>query len=243
MLRQLPDSRFSLQPVRRHRRRQQPDLLSLRQQPSASSGHFVVNGTTWPLRPPTDHGRATRADHLRRGRQGYSQTICCHCLRRPSHVGRGLRIPCQRCTNRAPVLTVPSTNVAATAGQSMQLSSLFSATDADGDASPTISMATRQARAAATSWSTAPVAGRDLYKVTAAQLAQTTFVAGAAGTSDDLFVMVTTARPCRGITRFMSRCTQPRTGAVGALGQRAATAGQRCRSPACSAPPMPTAMH
>ena len=36
--------------------------------------------------------------------------------------------------NHAPVLTVPSANVSASAGQSLQLSSLFSATDADNDA-------------------------------------------------------------------------------------------------------------
>ena len=37
-------------------------------------------------------------------------------------------------TNHAPVLTVPSANVSATAGQSIAASSLFGATDADGDA-------------------------------------------------------------------------------------------------------------
>ena len=35
--------------------------------------------------------------------------------------------------NHAPVLTVPASNIAATAGQSLQMSSLFSATDADND--------------------------------------------------------------------------------------------------------------
>lgn len=36
--------------------------------------------------------------------------------------------------NHAPVLTIPLANVAATAGQTIAASSLFSATDADGDA-------------------------------------------------------------------------------------------------------------
>jgi hypothetical protein len=37
-------------------------------------------------------------------------------------------------SNRAPVVTAPPANVSATAGQVLQVSSLFSATDADGDA-------------------------------------------------------------------------------------------------------------
>jgi hypothetical protein len=94
--------------------------------------------------------------------------------------------------DRAPVLTVPSANVAASAGQVIAASSLFSATDADGDAlSYTLDDNTTAANSGHFVVNGTVMAAGTTFTVTAAQLAQTTFVAGAAGTSDDLFVMAT----------------------------------------------------
>src|SRR5207247_980334 len=92
--------------------------------------------------------------------------------------------------NHAPVLTVPSTNVHATAGQSIAASSLFGAADADGDA---VSYFLFDNTSAANSGhfvvNGAVVPAGTSVVVPAAQLAQTIFVAGAAGISDDLYVI------------------------------------------------------
>ncbi len=90
--------------------------------------------------------------------------------------------------NHAPVLTVSSANVSASAGQSLQLSSLFSATDADNDAL-TYYFVDNTTPTAATSWSMeSSWQPATSSRVTAAQLAQTVFVAGRRGSSDDLNV-------------------------------------------------------
>src|SRR5262249_37000512 len=89
-----------------------------------------------------------------------------------------------------PGLTVPPANVPATPGQAIAASSLFSATDPDGDS---IYYYLYDNTPAANSGhfvvNGTIVPAQTPYKITAAQLAQTTFVAGASGTSDDLFVI------------------------------------------------------
>jgi hypothetical protein len=92
--------------------------------------------------------------------------------------------------NHAPqVNLVSGANVAASAGQMLQASSLFSASDLDGD---TLTYYVYDASPAAGSGhfvvGGTSVPAETMYPVTPAQLAQTAFVAGAAGTSDDLFV-------------------------------------------------------
>src|SRR5207247_1792319 len=85
--------------------------------------------------------------------------------------------------NHAPVVTIPSANVTATAGQGIAASSLFSASDADNDA---LTYFLYDASAAANSghWvvNGSVVAAGTVVALGAGQLAQTTFVAGAAGT-------------------------------------------------------------
>ncbi len=80
--------------------------------------------------------------------------------------------------NRAPVLSVPAT-VTASAGQSLQASSLFSAVDADGDALTYFfqdgTSAANSGRFVLNGTAMAQGAG---FNVSAAQLAQLTFVAG-----------------------------------------------------------------
>ena len=73
--------------------------------------------------------------------------------------------------------------------QTLQLSSLFSGSDVDGD---TLTYYLYDANAAANSGHFVVggnnVPAETVYALTAAQLAQATFVAGAAGTSDDIYV-------------------------------------------------------
>jgi hypothetical protein len=87
------------------------------------------------------------------------------------------------------VLTVPSANVSASPGQTLSASSLFSGSDADNDA---LVYDIYDSNAAANSGhfvvGGTVVPGQTGYTITAAQLAQTTFVAGAAGTSDEIYV-------------------------------------------------------
>jgi Cadherin domain/Peptidase M10 serralysin C terminal/Matrixin len=89
--------------------------------------------------------------------------------------------------NHAPVLTVSDLN--ANAGQVLQASSMFSATDADHD--PLTYFLFDNTAAAGSGYflvNGTVVAANTVYAISEAQLAQTTFVVGAAGTSDDLYV-------------------------------------------------------
>ena len=91
-----------------------------------------------------------------------------------------------------------SANVAATPGQILSASSLFSASDVDGN---TLSYYLYDANPSASSghWvvNRTVVPSGLVYAVSAAQLAQTSFVAGAAGASDELRVIAYVARPIR----------------------------------------------
>jgi hypothetical protein len=93
--------------------------------------------------------------------------------------------------NHVPVVTLlAGANVVANPGQVLQASSLFSASDADGD---TLSYYIYDNTAANSAGHFAlngvAVAAEVMVPVSAAQLAQLTFVAGAAGTSNDLNVL------------------------------------------------------
>lgn len=111
----------------------------------------------------------------------------------PDHVGFHVNVA----PNHAPVLTVPSANVSLAAGQSVAASSLFGATDADGDA---LTYYILDNSAAANSGhfvlnGTALAAGTP-YTLTAVQFAQTSFVAGTAG--DNLYVLASDGKALSG---------------------------------------------
>jgi hypothetical protein len=79
--------------------------------------------------------------------------------------------------------------VLASPGQALAASNLFSATDLDGDALTYYLYDNTTATSGGHFAVNGTAVPRDvMYPLTAAQLAQTTFVAGAAGTSEDLFV-------------------------------------------------------
>jgi Cadherin-like/Cadherin domain/RTX calcium-binding nonapeptide repeat (4 copies) len=167
---------------------------------AANSGHFVVNGTVMPAGPTFSVSAAQLAQTtFVAGAAGTSDDLFMQVSDGQAfssvgefHVNVG---------NHAPVLTVA--DVSATAGQSLQAASLFSATDADGDALTyyfaDVSLAANSGHFVVNG--TAMPAG-PTFSVSAAQLAQTTFVAGAAGTSDDLFMQVSDGQAFSSVGEF-----------------------------------------
>jgi hypothetical protein len=163
---------------------------------TAPAAYFSVDGGTTKL---ADYGKTSDAsDFLNSGVQGPNdpfnefytgstiQNLSAMDLKQLDALGFHITPP----VNHAPVITVPSANVAATAGQVIAASSLFTATDADGN---TLSYYIYDDNTAANSGhfvvNGTVVPAQDAYLITAAQLAQTSFVAGAAGTSDQLRVI------------------------------------------------------
>jgi hypothetical protein len=100
-------------------------------------------------------------------------------------------------------VSLPSTNVSASAGQTLSASSLFSATDANNapltyfvfDNSPAANSGHFAVNGAA-------VPAGAVYQISAADLAHTTFVAGAAGASDDLFAQAYDGHAYSGWSEF-----------------------------------------
>ncbi|WP_249209955.1 NF038122 family metalloprotease [Bradyrhizobium manausense] len=160
--------------------------------PSASSGHFVVNGTIVPAQ--TEY--AVTAAQLAQttfvaGSGGTSDDLYVKAFDGQSYSGGGTYsyFHINTAADHAPVVTISQAMISATAGQTFTASSLFSATDADGDAL-TYYLYDDSASASSGHFvvNGTIVPAQTAYAVTAAQLAQTTFVAGTGGTSDDLYV-------------------------------------------------------
>jgi hypothetical protein len=103
-----------------------------------------------------------------------------------SYVERGFTLHVTD-VNDAPVLTVPASTVKADPGQSLQVASWFSASDADNDAlTYYFQDGTTAANSGYFALNGTPIAANTSFGLTAAQLSQLTFVAGAAGVTDDL---------------------------------------------------------
>jgi hypothetical protein len=105
--------------------------------------------------------------------------------------------------NHAPVVTIPSANVSATAGQVIAASSLFTITDADNDP---LTYFLYDGTANGGHWAVNGVAEADqtVIALSASQLAQTTFVAGPAGSSDSIAAMAYDGQAYSGNTSFSS---------------------------------------
>jgi serralysin len=170
--------------------------------PAPNSGHFMLNGTA--IAGASFGVNATQLAQLvfLAGAAGTSDDLGMQVSDGHSVSGMGqfhIDVP----VNHAPVLTVPATNISAAAGQSLQVSSLFSATDADNDA---LTYYFQDNSPAANSGhfvvnGTVVPAGTS-FGVSAAQLAQTVFVAGAAGTSDDVGMQVTDGHAVSAMGQF-----------------------------------------
>jgi hypothetical protein len=160
---------------------------------AASSGHFVVNGTIVPAQTIYQVSAAQLAQTtFVAGANGTSDDIYVEAFDGQAYSGWNAHVNVAVAPNHAPTVSLPSgASVAAGAGQSLQASSLFSGSDADGD---TLTYYLYDGTAAASSGhfvvNGTALPNDTMSAVTAAQLAQTTFVAGAAGTNDDLFVKV-----------------------------------------------------
>jgi hypothetical protein len=157
---------------------------------ATSGGHFSISGT--PV--PSDTMVAVTPAQLAQlvfvaGASGASDDLNVRAYDGHVYTGWSEFHVNANAAGHAPVVTVPSAHVTAAPGQVLQASSLFSATDADGDALTFYLYDNTVATSGGHFAVNGTAVPRDaLTPVSAAQLAQTTFVAGAAGSSDDLFV-------------------------------------------------------
>jgi hypothetical protein len=153
-----------------------------------NSGHWVVNGTvvaanttytiTAAQLAQTSFVAGTVSDYI------FMSATDTHLISNTGHITISTAV------NHAPVLSVPSTNVSASAGQTIQAGTLFSAADQDGDAL-LYYLYDGTADSNSGHWvvNGTVVAANTTYTITAAQLAQTSFVTGTV--SDDIFMSAT----------------------------------------------------
>ena len=151
--------------------------------PAANSGHFVLNGTAIAQGAAFNVGAAQLAQlTFVAGSVDDNLSMQLADDKGALSAAAGFHVH----INQAPVLTVPAGAVTANANQSLQVSSLFSATDAEGD---TLTYFFQDGTSAANSGhfvlnGTAIANGAGFHVVGAAQLAQLTFVVG--GVDDNL---------------------------------------------------------
>ncbi len=173
---------------------------------AAGSGHFVVNGQAMANGTVFALNAAQLAQTtFVAGTSGASDNLLVMAYDGHDYSGNtsfnhlSVNVP----VNHPPVVNIPNANVTATAGQTFAASSLFSATDLDGD---TLTYFLYDNTPAATSGhfevNGSAVAAQTVVALSAAQIAQTTFVSGAAGSSDDLEVMVYDGHDYSGNTSF-----------------------------------------
>ena len=144
--------------------------------PAANSGHFVLNGT--PQAQGAGFGvNAAQLAGVTFVAGSVNDNLSMQLADDKGAVSEGFEFHLH--VNHAPVLTVPAINITANAGQSLQMSSLFSASDADGDP---LTYYFEDDTAAANSGhfvlNGTPQAQGAGFGVNAAQLAGVTFVAG-----------------------------------------------------------------
>ena len=175
--------------------------------PAASSGHFEVRGAVVPAQTVIG---LTAADltftRFIAGASGNTDDLGVMVFDGHDYSGNTSFTPIHVNVpaNRAPVVTVPSTVVSARAGQSFAAFNLFSVSDPDGSSGLVYFLF---------DWSPAANSGhfvvngvvvpaQTVIGLTAAEIAQTTFVAGALGNTDDLGVMVFDGTAYSGNTSF-----------------------------------------
>ncbi|MBR1120229.1 M10 family metallopeptidase [Bradyrhizobium lablabi] len=163
---------------------------------SASSGHFAYNGVAMPSQAVIGLSAAQLANTtFVAGAAGTSDELRVIAFDGQTYSNDSIFTYLNvnvagTSTNHAPVITLASANVATTAGQTILVSNLFSATDADGDSlSYYIYDANSSANSGYFAYNGVAMPSQTVIGLTAAQLANTTFVAGAAGTSDELRVI------------------------------------------------------
>ncbi len=159
---------------------------------AANSGHWVVNGTNVAAGViyPVSAAQLAQTSFVT-GAAGTADDLYVQDYDGKAYSGWNAHVQVAvPNTNAAPTISLPSgTAVSATAGQSLAASGLFSGSDLDGD---TLTYYVYDSNAAGNSGhfeiNGTIVAALTITQVTAAQLAQTSFVAGASGTTDYLYV-------------------------------------------------------
>jgi hypothetical protein len=160
---------------------------------AANSGHVVIGGNTVAAQTITAMTAAEFAQAtFVAGAAGAIDHIYVEAYDGTAYSGWNTRVDVTVAggANNAPTVSLPSGSTATpAAGQSLQLSSLFSGTDLDGD---TLTYYVYDASSAANSGHVViggnTVAAQTITAMTAAELAQATFVAGAAGSIDYIYV-------------------------------------------------------
>ncbi|MES2196596.1 MAG: M10 family metallopeptidase C-terminal domain-containing protein [Pseudomonadota bacterium] len=172
---------------------------------AANSGHWVVNGTTVAAGVIYQVSAAQLAQTtFVAGAAGTADDLYTQTFDGRAYSGWGAHVNVSVASNAAPTISLPSgTAVAATAGQSLSASSLFAGSDVNGD---TLTYLVYDSNSAANSGhfvvNGTTIAAQTIYQMTAAQLAQASFVAGAAGTTDYLYAEAFDGKAYSGWTEF-----------------------------------------
>lgn len=156
---------------------------------AAGHGHFEVAGTVVPQATPfwVTQAQLAQTTYVA-GTNGVTDTLGMIAYDGQAFSNGGVWTAVHVLADSAPRMTLPSgSSVSAAAGQSVPITSLFSATDADGDSLVYLindSTTTTGHGRFVVAGTVVPQATP--YWVTQAQLAQTTYVAGTAGVTDTL---------------------------------------------------------
>ena len=170
--------------------------------PAVNTGHFVVNGTVIAAGTSFSVSAAQLAQTVFvPGDAGTSDRLRVQVS--DGQVVSLAEFQINTAVNQAPVLTVQASDMSAKAGQSLQASSLISVTDPDHDAL----IYNFFDNSSAANSGHFVVNGKVMpagttFGLTAAQLAQTVFVAGASGVSDDVYVQVSDGHAVSGLGNF-----------------------------------------
>jgi hypothetical protein len=194
--------------------------------PAANSGHFVLNGTPVAANISFSVNAAQLATlTFVAGAEGVVDELG---MQLSDGHAQSANLALHVSVNHAPVLSVPSGTITANAGQSLQVSSWFSASDADNDA---LTYYFEDDTAAANSGyfrlNGTPYAQGAGFTLTAAQLAGLTFVTSAAGVADDLLMQLSDGHALSAVGRFhianLNRAPTDATLSGGSVIENAAT--------------------
>jgi peptide methionine sulfoxide reductase MsrB len=158
---------------------------------SPTSGHFVLNGAaiTNGLNFSVTAAQLANLTYLAGTGGAASDDIWMQLS--DGHAASALGQVHLNVVNHAPVLSVPASSIRMSEGQSLQVSTLFGAGDADNDAlTYWFSDSSPAANSGHFVLNGTPVAANTSFGVSAAQLSQLSFVAGSAGSVDDLSIQL-----------------------------------------------------
>ncbi|MET4036872.1 MULTISPECIES: M10 family metallopeptidase C-terminal domain-containing protein [unclassified Bradyrhizobium] len=171
-----------------------------------NSGHFTINGVAVANQTVVALGidQLAQATFVT-GAQGITDDLNVMAYDGQSYSGNTsfTKFQVSAAANHVPVVTIPSPVVSTSAGHALSLSSLFNVTDADNDTlTYYIYEGTTGPNSGHFTINGTPVANQTVVAFGADQLAQATFVAGSAGTTDDLYVMAYDGHDYSGNTSF-----------------------------------------